>query len=265
VAFTHAYWQHKTSKGGLEVAKADQIPTDLTLALGDEVGPEEFVAAVRNFFGYINEITQSQEGDGADIKWFVRVKEGSSLIGLEPTISSPPSRLAMIYEKARFAPIAVENGDLVGSGLSEKAIGHLKALSELADKHGGHQSVNLWIKREKISISSSIAKSVQDNWESDYYDFGTIEGRLETISDASGGIKIRIRDYLYQKAINCIVPEKMVEKALGSFRRRVEVEGRVHYRRDGSPVSIEATHIDVLPEDSDLPSASDVRGIMAAA
>jgi hypothetical protein len=247
------------------VARADDIPTDLTLALGDDLGPEEFVAAVRNFFGYINEITLSQEGDGADIKWYVRVKEGSSLIGLEPTISSPPSRLAMIYEKARYAPIAVGNGDLVGSALSEKGIGHLKALSELAEKHGGDQSVNLWVMREKINIGSNIAIRVQDYWETGYYDFGTIEGRLETISDASGGIKIRIKDYLYPKAINCIVPEKMVEKALGSFRRRVEVEGRVHYRRDGSPVSIEATQIDVLPEDSDLPSASEVRGIMAAA
>jgi hypothetical protein len=248
-----------------KMATLDQIPTDLTLALGDDLSPEEFVAAVRNFFGYINEIAQSQEGDGSEVSWVVKVKEGSSLIGLDPSASTPPSRLAMIYEKARHAPMAVARGDLVGAGLSDKAIGHLKALSELADRHGDHQSVNLWVNREPINIGSGIAKRVQADWDTGYYDTGTIEGRLETISDANGGIRIRIKDYLYPKAINCIVPEKMVQQVLSSFRRRVEVDGKIHYRRDGTPISIEAMHIDVLPEDHDLPSASDVRGIMAVA
>jgi hypothetical protein len=241
----------------------DQIPTDLTLALGDDLSPEEFISAVRNFFGYVNEIAQSQEGDGSEVSWVVKVKEGSSLIGLDPSVSTPPSRLAMIYEKARYAPMAVARGDLVGAGLSDKAIGHLKSLSELADRHGNNESVNIWVNREPINIGAGIAKRVQEDWDNDYYDNGTIEGRLETISDAVGGIKIRIKDCLYPKAINCIVPEKMVQQVLGSFRRRVEIEGKIHYRRDGTPISIEAMQIDVLPEDHELPSASDVRGIMA--
>lgn len=247
------------------MATPEQIPTDLTLALGDDLAPDEFIAAVRNFFGYINEITASQEGDGSEVGWVVKVMEGSSLIGLEPSPSAPPSRLAMIYEKARYAPLAVARGDFVGAGLTDKAINHLKALSDLSERHGDKQSVNLWVKREPINIGGGIARIVQQDWETDYHDLGTIEGRLETISDASGGIKIRIKDYLYPKAIACIVPEQMVKKVLDSFRRRVEVEGRIHYRRDGTPISIEAMQIETLPEDGDLPSASDVRGIMAVA
>ncbi len=242
----------------------DQIPTDLTLALEVDLTPEDFVAAVRNFFGYINEITQSQEGDGSDVSWIVKVKEGSSLIGLEPVASAPPSRLAMIYEKARHAPLSIARGDVDGAGISDKAIGHLKALSELADRHGDQQTVSLWIRHESINIGSGIAKSVHANWDGDYHDSGTIEGRLETISDARGGIRIRIKDFLYPRAINCIIPEEMVQQVLGSFRRRVEVGGKIHYRSDGTPISIEAAQIDVLPEDDDLPSASEVRGIMAA-
>ena len=145
----------------------DQIPTDLTLALGVDLAPEEFIAAVRNFFGYINEIVQSQEGDGSDVNWIVKVKEGSSLIGLEPAASAPPSRLAMIYEKARYAPLAIARGDLVGAGLTDKAISHLRALSELADRHGDQQIVNLWIRREPINIGSGIAKSVHADWDND--------------------------------------------------------------------------------------------------
>lgn len=245
------------------MATPDQIPTDLTLALGDDISPEDFVSAIRNFFGYVNEITQAQAGDGSDVRWVVKVKEGSSLIGLEPEASAPPSRLAMIYEKARHATSALARGDMKGAGLSDKAITHLKALADISERHKGHQDVNLWVLRQPVGIGSSISKTVQADREGDYYDIGTVEGRLEAITDADGGIKIKIKDFLFLKPIACVVPERLVKKALESFRRRVELEGRLHYRGDGTPISIEVTDIDVLPEDDELPSASDVRGIMA--
>jgi hypothetical protein len=249
----------------LKMTRPEQIPTDLTLALGSDLAPDDFVAAVKNFFGYINEISVAQMGDGSEVSWIVKVKEGSSLIGLAPTSTASPSRLAMIYEKARYAPIALAKGNILDSGLSDKAIGHLKALSELAERQGDVRSVNLWVLREQVNIGTIIAKNVQTEWDSDYFDLGTVEGRLETIADATGGIKISIKDYLYPKAIKCIVPERMLQQVLDNFRRRVEVEGKIHYRRDGTPISIEAANIDVLPEDHELPSATDVRGIMAVA
>ncbi len=247
------------------MTKAEQIPTDLTLALGGELAPDDFVSAVRNFFGFVNEITQSQFGDGSDVSWVVKVKEGSSLIGLEPVSPAPSSRLAMIYEKARHAAHSVNRGDILGAGLTEKGIGYLKGLSDLAARGGPNQTINIWVKHEPVNIGIGVAKLIQAEGNSAYYDLGTIEGRLETISDANGGIKIRIKDFLYQKAINCIIPETLLNQVLANFRRRVEVEGKIHYRADGTPISIEATHIDVLPEDSELPSASEVRGIMAVA
>ncbi|NOZ32817.1 MAG: hypothetical protein GXP01_07045 [Alphaproteobacteria bacterium] len=247
------------------MATPDQIPTDLTIDLGDDLSPEEFVAAVRNFMGYVAEITESQKGDGADIRWTVKVHDGSALIGVEPSASAPPSRLAMIYNKAEFGPVALARGDIAGAGLSEKAIGHLKSLSDLVSKHQNGKGVNLWVKRKPIGIGAGIARVVRENWETDYHDFGTIEGRLEAIQGDSGALRIRVKDFLYPKAINCIVPERLIENVLGNFRKRVEIAGRIHYRRDGSPISIEAHVIDELPEDDELPSADDVRGIMANA
>ncbi len=245
------------------MATPDQIPTDLTIDLGDDLSPEEFVAAVRSFMGYVAEITASQKGDGAEISWTVRVREGSALVGVEPNKGAPPSRLAMIYNKAEFGPTALARGDVHGAGLSEKSLNHLKSLSDLVSKHKDGRGVNLWVKKKPVRIGAGIAKLIREDWETDYYDVGTIEGRLEAIQDSAGSLKIRVNDFLYSRAINCIVPERMIEKVLSSFRRRVEIEGRIHYRRDGTPISIEAYMIDVLPEDSDLPTADDVRGIMA--
>ena len=247
------------------MATPEQIPTDLTIDLGDALSPEEFIVAVRNFMGYVLEITSAQKGDGADISWTVRVREGSALVGVEPNASAPHSRLDMIYKQAEFGPRAIVGGDVAGSGLSEKAIGHLKNLSELVGKRQNGKGVTLWVKRVPVGISPSIARIVREDWETDYHDFGTIEGRLEAIIDASGALKIRVKDFLYPKAIPCLVPETLIESVLKSFRKRVEIEGRIHYRRDGTPINIEANVIDVLPEDDELPSARDVRGIMARA
>ena len=222
------------------------------------------MAAVRNFFGYVSEITDSQRGDGSQVTWTVRVKEGSALVGVEPNAFAPISRLSMIYEKAKFGPISLAEGNIKTAGLSEKAVTYLKNLSDLAAKTESERSVNIWVKREAINIGPSISKNVQEDWESDYYDFGTIEGRLEAILDSSGALKIRVRDFLYPRAIGGVVPERMIDKVLDYFRRRVEIEGRIHYRRDGTPISIEAQVIDVLPEDDELPTAADVRGILSS-
>lgn len=247
------------------MATADQIPTDLTVDLGDALSPEEFMSAVRHFLGYVAEITDAQSGDGSEVAWTVRVQEGSVLIGVEPNQNAPSSRLSMIYQKAEFAALALAAGDAKGAELSEKGVGHLKALSELSSKRPNGKGIRLWVQRRPISIGPSIARFVRDDWESGYRDHGTLEGRLERISDASGSVKIAIKDFLFAKSIVCSVPEALLEKALSSFRKRVEVEGIISFRRDGSPVSIEAQAIEILPEDDELPSASDVSGIMAVA
>lgn len=245
------------------MATPDQIPTDLTIDLGDDLSPNEFVAAIRNFMGYVAEITDAQKGDGANITWTVRVHEGSALVGVEPDPSAPKSRLAMIYKKARHGPIALASGNIENAGLSDKAIDHLKNLSHLVGKHKNGKGVNLWVERKPINISAGIAKVIREDWRSDYYDFGTVEGRLEAISDTAGALKIRVRDFLYPRAINCVVPESLINKVLDNFRRRVEIEGRIHYRSNGTPISIEVQVIEKLPEDDELPTADDVRGIMA--
>ncbi len=247
------------------MATADQIPTDLTVDLGDELSPDEFVSAVRHFLGYVSEITEAQRGDGADIGWTVRVREGSALIGVAPAHDAPASRLSMIYQKAEFAAIALAAGNAREAELSEKAVGHLKALSEIATKRPDGKGIRLWVQRRPVAIGPGIARTVREDWETDYHDYGTLEGRLEAIRDASGSLKITVRDFLYPKAIICSVPENLLASALGSFRRRVEIEGIIHFRRDGTPMSIEAQSIEILPEDDDLPSADEVRGIMAVA
>ena len=244
------------------MAAAEQIPTELTLDVGDDLSPEEFLTAVGKFLGYVAEATHAQCQDGPPIEWTVRVREGSALIGVEPDAGTPPSALAAFYAATEKSLEAMARGDMEGAGLSGKAMRYLRSLSKLAAGRGSG-GIKVWVQRRPFRIGAEIAQTVDGDWQRDYHDYGTVEGTLEAIRGASGSLHIRIRDILHPDGINCSVPEDLLGDVLGNFRRRVEVEGRIHYRRDGTPISIRAQAIDAFPDDSDLPTADEVRGILA--
>lgn len=65
-----------------------------------------------------------------------------------------------------------------------------------------------------------------------------------------------------RQKVRCYFPEELLPDVFEKFRKRVEVSGVIHYRKNGTPISIEAERIDALPDDSELPNARDVRGIL---
>lgn len=243
------------------MAQPDEIPTDLTLDVSDALSPEEFLLAVRNFIGYVAEITAAQAIEGEAVHWTVKVRQGSNLIGVEPDAAASPSRVGMIYRAARHAPAAIASGDVASAGVTEKAVAHLKALADLAvDRPDVH--VALWVQRERVAIGHDIKRQIEEDAESEYQDWGALEGRLDAIQDKSGRLKIRVRDLMYRKPVACRVPESLIAKVMAGFRRRVEIEGLVHFRPDGTPLWIDAERIEILPEDSELPDMVTMRGLL---
>ena len=121
--------------------------------------------------------------------------------------------------------------------------------------------IRLWVEKRPISFEPTIASAIREEWRADYNDYGTIEGRLEAIQETRGTLQFFIRDAMLRLRVRCYFPEGLLPAVFEKFRKRVEVSGMVHYRKNGAPVSIEAEHIIGLPDDSELPTAEDVRGI----
>ena len=245
-------------------ATPDTIPSDLTLEIGDDLSPDKFLAAVRAFFGYVKEISDTTSNAETDVVWKVHVKEGSALIGMVPTGSVPINVVNAVYAKVSSGIEHVRSGDVEGSNLPEPALKHLRVLSEMseADKRKPVE-MRIWVKRKPIAMSADIGRAIAEDWRSDYSDFGTVEGRLDTIQDR-GSLQIFVRDPLYAGSIRCYFDEDLLPRAFENFRRRVEISGTIHYRKNGKPISIEVATIDGLPDDSELPSADDVRGIFGS-
>jgi hypothetical protein len=243
----------------------EQIPTDLTLEIGADLSPERFMTAARAFFGYIQELSESFAPEGDLPTWVVKVREGSTLLAVDPTPKVPPEVLNIILNRAETGIDALARGDVETAALPEPAMKHLRTLAEMAEGTRGRVEavpMRLWVRKKPISVEPIIASVIREEWRADFSDYGTIEGRLETIQESHGGLQFLIRDVMLRQKVRCYFPEKLLSDVFDRFRKRVEVSGVIHYRKNGMPVSIRAETLIALPDDSELPTVGDVRGIL---
>jgi len=246
-------------------ATPDQIPTDLTLEIGDNLSPDRFMAAARAFFGYVEEISQAIAPDSQPLRWVVRVREGSALLAVDPSLTTPPDVARMVYSRAERGIRHLIDRGIEDSGLTEPALRHLRTLSEMTEAGPNKAppvAMRVWVEKRPISLEPTIASAIREEGRADYNDYGTIEGRLETIQESYGSLQFYIRDALLRQRVRCYFPEELLPDVFDKFRKRVEVSGVIHYRKNGTPISIEAEHVIGLPDDSELPTAEDVRGIL---
>jgi hypothetical protein len=246
-------------------ATPDQIPTDLTLEIGENLSPERFMAAARAFFGYVQAISDALAPDAEPIRWIVRVREGSALLAVDPSPNIPQEIVRRVYKRTERGIRHLIDRDIENSGLPEPALKHLRTLSEMTEAGPNKAApvpMRVWVEKKPINLEPTIASVIREEWRTDYNDYGTIEGRLETIQESYGTLQFYIRDALLRQRVRCYFPEELLPAVFETFRKRVEVSGVIHYRKNGTPVSIEVEYIFGLPDDNELPTAEDVRGIL---
>src|SRR5262245_49621686 len=164
--------------------RVDVIPSDLAVEIGEELSPDQFIAVARAFFGYVEEISRAVAPEADMPRWTVRVREGSTILAVEPTDTVPANLVSAVYLRAEQGIRYLAAGDVQEAGLTEPAIKHLSVLSEMTEGSRRRPTrVRLWVRRKPVDVGSEIARVVREDWREDYKDFGTIEGRLETIQD----------------------------------------------------------------------------------
>ena len=245
------------------MATRDDIETDLTLELeGKNVTPEKFMKAVRAFFGLVNEVTRELAGPKEFIHWTVQVKHGSNLVGIEPGHANVrPFLLDNIYALVQEGISSIEDAAIEPEGLPEPALKHIRDLATVAGVGDDDDTkVRIWTKRLPIPVTHKAAAHVTVLLAESYEDFGTIDGRVLVISD-EGNLHVFVSEPIGGRRIRCYFEEEMLPRFLAAFRKRVEIKGRIKYRRDHRPISIFATALTEFPSSKDLPSFREMRGI----
>src|SRR4051812_3151453 len=143
------------------VATPDQVPTDLTLEIGENLSPDRFMAAARAFFGYVNELSAGL-AESESAKWVVRVREGSALLALAPSPMAPPEVVRQVYRRAERGLTHLIARDIEDSGLPEPALKHLRVLSEMTEagpKKAPPVAMRIWIEKKPITLEPAIASA----------------------------------------------------------------------------------------------------------
>lgn len=199
--------------------------------------------------------------DPKAVQWKIGFREGSLLVDFTPELVKPQARLLPLLFKTVEAGVdSVESGTAPPCGFSDKAQANAAkfgaALGDIA---------SITVNGREHRLSGRAVAHV-DAWAGvASRDWGTLEGRLYQLSDNNGVLKFAIEDHLTRRSAECVFDEDMLDDVWKAFRHRVSATGLVRYKANGEPVSIEVEDLYVFPEEKDLPSIAEMRGILREA
>jgi|GEM_PF-770896 len=243
------------------MATVDEIPTDMALEIGGNLSPSRFVSVARDFFALVEHLAGITSTDA--VKWDVVAREGSTILAMRPPEGASNEALTAIYAQVRQTTTSLVAGDWDPVIVDDKVLRLAKSISDIGRSTANAHPIRFWICREPIAFGPEVAERIREEESADYTDYGTLEGILQAIQDTRGALELKIRDMIYPFPIRCVVDDNMLATALENFRHRVEIAGEIRYRRNGAATSIRADRIERLPDDDDLPTVEDVRGLLA--
>ncbi len=241
-------------------SKANTITLEIS---GEDITADKFTRSVRLFFDLINDVATDVSGKPKAIEWVVSVKEGS--IGLCATAKSVNGSKQLASKTVR----AIKSG-IEAIGKRTRRPAHfsdtaLKKLSELGSITGlgdeGIERLSLDIGKKRCELSPASVSYVDEILGTETSSHGTIEGQLLALK-IKGRLNFSVWEHLTGKEIKCFFPDEMFDDVIAAVRSRIAVYGLVRYRKNGEPASVEIEHINIFPEENELPTFSDMIGIL---
>lgn len=113
-----------------------------------------------------------------------------------------------------------------------------------------------------VKPSEKVAENIATIIRGDLRSIASVDGTLVGVNDY-GNIEIAVVDRLRNRRIRCQIPNDLLDKALGAFKKRVVVRGLMWSRHDGSAIRIDVRSLEVMPPDDQLPTRDQVRGILS--
>lgn len=231
---------------------------------GDRIAAERFVKSVSSFFALINEVSDAVAGHRDAVQWTVSARPGSIVIEFNPQ----PTKV-----DAAVAPTSIQ---AIRDGFSllakkperprywsDAALKRAKELADIIDPtEGALGSLRIDGAPQGTEITRKVGEHVNTLIGAELRALGSIEGRLRTVSEG-GGLHFVVQDAVTHNQVRCYVKDEDIERILAAFRRRVVVYGEILYRQDRQPASITVERFRVLRDKSELPTADEVRGILA--
>lgn len=241
----------------------NDIDAELILEIeGQFLTTEKFLRGIRAFFGILDDVTKNICENEQHICWSVQVESGSNLVCIKPKPGSSTQLVQRITDTVHKGIKSIEDQCEEPEYFSLQAIKQLQDLGNITNTDGGEEiSIRVWHKHTPIAITRKTSAHVVELLKEGTKDHGSVEGRLQTISER-GGFRFVIYEPVWDKSIICYVDDELFSEVLKNFGKRVEVFGIINYRRDGTPTSIKVERVVPFPKTDDIPDFRSVRGIL---
>jgi len=231
---------------------------------GERITAERFLKSVSSFFGLVAEVSDAVAGQKGAVQWIVSAHPGSVVVEFRPVAIKVGADVVSTCVRS------IREGFSLLAGKPERprywSDIALKRAKELADAieptGGGLDALRIEGDAKGTDLTRKMSEHVQTLIGVELRALGSIEGRLRTVSEG-GGLHFVVQDAVTHNQVRCYIREEDTERILGAFRKRVVVYGEITYRQDRQPVSIRVERFRVLRDKHELPSAEEVRGILA--
>jgi hypothetical protein len=242
-------------------------PGVLRLDLGiEDVTLGRLIEAQERFLGVIREVTRDVVGSPGGVRWLVEDIETNSL------------DLVLRPEPARASVAQALMAELVGTiargirtleeeahrppHFNDAALGQARDLARLRGR--GITKIEVRAADIETRVTTRTVANIEDVVGRTITAIGTVEGRLEAIN-VHGDRVFYVWDPITRRRIRCDFGHRIPSTEVGrAVERRVAVTGELRYKENGTLIEIRADELTVLEEADQLPTADDVRGILAA-
>jgi hypothetical protein len=240
-------------------------PQQLTLRIdGPKVTAEQFADAVNAFVDLLDEVSRDVTGSAGAVRWIITLESGSNLVNATPEAIKKRARVAGLGRTISRGVGLVERRAQRPKHFTDWALRRSRDLSAVADGQDVRSIQIRAAETTNIMVSEKLAANVNRLLGEDIEEYGTVEGRLQTLSERNRP-HFAVYDPLTDQPVRCNIQPAQLELAWKAFGRRVAVSGVIRYRKNGQPVSIQAESLYVFPADDQLPTAEDVYGILSTA
>ena len=220
-------------------------PNTIFLRIGqrDRVALPDFIDSLKNFLGMLRDFdaTISQEQRGSVIWEVVSLQQNSPpIVGVSPT----PKRGMMDFSRTVEAQILQSTAEITLRGersavLSDAALDRLERLASKTKKLGSH---SLYVNgdgqaKQETPITEKTYENAQRFTRPTFSNFGTITGRLQSIS-VHNGDEFRVWDETTGKPVRCRFDLSQDDLVRSLLRDKVVVSGEILSNSAGMPISL---------------------------
>lgn len=237
----------------------------LTLRLdGPKITADQFARAVTHFCDLLDEVSEEITGSPKAVRWIVTLASGSGIIRARPEavpmVNGPRVRVSGLVRGISRGVGILERRAQRAKHFKDPAMRILRDLAAVPDGYDV-RSIRIQAEETDVAISDKTAQHVNHLLGEDVEEYGTVEGRLQTLSERNRP-HFAVYDPLTDHPIRCYVRAQQIEQAWKAFGWRVSASGLIRYRKDGRAVSIKVETLYAFPPDDALPTAADVYGIL---